>query len=515
MKYCITTFFTMLLCLELSAQAPDITINWAEPILEREVFFHETIGANDTEFYTIGFESRGFFKGSDFRVRKYVLNDFSIQYDVTIPRFDYKDQRARFSSARLVNKDVHLFFSVYSGSEDLSYLIQLVVNEAGEVSPIREISRVRAEKFSEVNQGFYYSKDSSQVLLFSDLPYEKDGDEMFRIQLFDQSYVEYWHQTVTLPYSDKSFVLISQSVANNGDVFVAGYAKPDKSKGEEKVKGSSNQAYKLFRISKNSEQVVEYDLGMGDKFISSLDIYTDFAEGVVAIAGFYSDEEVGSAKGSFYISLDQKKLETRTSSFEPFSDAFMTRLMSERDVKRGKELWSFKIKELVKREDGGVVVVGEQSYAKTYTNSTPNGGFSTTTVYGANDIIAIHIKADGNMGWTAHIPKTQSDETKKYLSYVLLVDGDQLHFVFNDHRKNLKRLQKGKDLKTYSGGRSSVAILASIDGKGNVTRRELFSADDAKTVLCPGSAYPLDRNQVLLFGVRDWYAKFGTMSILD
>ncbi|MBK6551495.1 MAG: hypothetical protein IPG11_13980 [Flavobacteriales bacterium] len=108
---------------------------------------------------------------------------------------------------------------------------------------------------------------------------------------------------------------------------------------------------------------------------------------------------------SFFLKLDQNTKQVTHSSFKEFDADFITQYMTEKEEakaskradKKGEEieLYNYELRDIVRRTDGGAVMVGEQYrfYVTTTTTSSPNGGTTTTTTYHYiyNDIIVVNV----------------------------------------------------------------------------------------------------------------------------
>ncbi len=515
-KLLVSSFFS-LFCLYTLAQASDTEVEWGPLLKTRDIHFNQVAGVNETHFYTVGnSKMRGIFSTADkFYVRKYELGTYKLVYELFVDDFKYRERDAELIDFRLINEEVHLFFRVFQGKEDKKYLLRRVVDKRGKLSKVELVTKIPATKRSGGSFSFHYSEDSTKVLVFSGYPYEKKEVERFGILVLDTTFLELWDETVALPYADKYFSVIDQCVTNEGDVFMLGYASPDRNKGQKRNRNSSNQDYKLFRISKDSEDILEFDLDLDDKYITGANIRADFGDGLMAVAGFYSEKEVGDIAGSFYITIDQKKLEAVTANSEAFSKAFMANFMSERKVEKGRELISFRFRDFIRRSDGGTVAVAEQYQRKVVTNQIPNGPITTTVYYLYNDIIVININPDGEIDWTAHIPKyqTSTDDGGFFLSYLLVVNGDKLHFIFNDNPKNLKRLAEGKRQRSMGSPSKSMAIVATVDGNGEVVRDKLFNSKEVSAILIPKLSKQTETNEALLYGIKKRNSRFGRLRL--
>ncbi len=499
------------------SQASSVEVEWGPLLKAKDTDFNYVIGADDEFFYTFGVEDKGMFGAllaRDLHIKKYSRDKYRLIYDREIKSFEYKGKDADFAECRIENGEVHVFFKVFHSQLDTKFMIRRIVDAKGRVSASEEVANVPAERRSDGNFIINYSKDSSKVLIYSDFPYEKKESEKFKVNVLDRNLNMLWEKEVTLPYTDKYFTLQDQTVTNDGDVFIIGYAEPDRDKGERKQRKESNEYYKVFRVSENDD-IMEYDLGLDDKFVSSVAISSDFGENQMAIAGFYSDQKANRVGGSFYITIDQETLDPTTFSSEPFGKDFMKNFMSDRKVEKGRELYNFEFREFLRRKDGGAVAVAEQYYVVTSTTRMANGATSTTYYYHYNDIIVININPDGTIAWTSHIPKfqTSANDGGFYSSYLLLVEEQALNFIFNDNRKNLQRMADDKDLKGLGNVKKSVAIISTVDANGNVTREELFNNRDLSAILVPKKSVQISDREVILFGIKRSRNRFGTMTL--
>lgn len=501
------------------SQAADIEVNWGPVMKTKDSDFNNIIGSNDQFFYTVGYQSTGISIGAfrvgasrDLVIKKYSRENYRALKTTVVEKFEYQDEKAMFFDAILEGNIVHLYYRVYNNKIDKKFMISRTISESGVVSAPSEISEVPADKKYEADFNMYTSKDSTKILVFANLPYEKHESEKFSMTVLDMNYNVLWTREVTLPYTDKYFGIVESTVSNNGDVFVLGYATPDKTKGERKKRKTPNESYKLLRIN-GEDEIVEFDLGLDDIFVTSPDILADFKDETMTVSGFYSKEDRGAIGGSFYITVDQNLLEAKTASREPFSKKFLQNFMSERKAKKGRELGAFKFKEFVRRDDGGAVIVAEQEYTYITSTTTANGATTYTTYYVNNDIIVININPDGSIEWSTYIAKEQTtSSTGFYLSYVMLVEGSRLHFIYNDDRKNLERLGEGKDVKTMKNPKKSVSVIATVDSEGNVSYDQLFRNKDMSAILVPKKCMNTSEGNALIYGVKGSKTRFGEIS---
>ncbi len=503
----------------LKAQSEFTNTKWGPLIKTKVLAFNSIIGANNTHYYTIGQETKkslySISDKKDIIVKKYNTQNYQLLESYVVEPFEYKDEDAEFQQAFLQkNNEVNLFYTAYDSRDDIRYLILVRIDNSGKIQKPIELGSMTAKKRSG-SFDIQVSNDSTKILVYFAFPYDKDEEEMNAVKVFDTDYNELWRKEIQLPYSDKYFITKDYRIANNGDIFVMGYAKPDRKKGEKRQRKESNQFYKLFKVSKNTDdEIEEYDLALADKFIDNIGMTVDLGNNTIGVAGMYSEDRKGSSGGTFYITIDQSTLNQVTESFNQFTKDFLSNFMSERRAEKGKSIGSFDFKNIIKRDDGGAVIIAEEYYVVVHTITDANGNTTTTYTYHYDDIIVINVNPDGSIAWTTYVPKKQSTGgLGVYVSYKLLVNNDKLHFVYNDHRKNFERRQEDKKIRNMSNVKKSVAVIYTIDSDGNGEYQQLFNNKETKAYFVPFRSYQLTSDKVIIVGIKGSKSRFGTLTI--
>jgi hypothetical protein len=165
------------------------------------------------------------------------------------------------------------------------------------------------------------------------------------------------------------------------------------------------------------------------------------------------------------------------------------------------------LREILIKEDGGVVLIGEQFYIRvvTTTSTDANGNTRTTTTYYYyyNDIIVVNIDGKGDIDWAKKIPKRQvtTNDGGYYSSYSLSVVEDKLYFIFNDHLKNILEPEQGI-LRNFTGRKYGAVAIVTMDTKGNQKREVLFAANSADVIIRPKICKQVTPNSTILFGIK-------------
>ena len=394
-------------------------------------------------------------------------------------------------------------------------------------------------KEAEGSFAYSISKDSTKLLVYNELPYEKKNPERFGFRVFDQNFNLVWEKNIILPYNDDQFTVEDYRVDDDGNVFLLGVLYEDGAKWRRR--GNPTYRYVTLAYMDNGTTYEEYRIDLEDKFLTDL-TFRIGKDGKLIFAGFYSERGTYSIKGTYFFQLDPKGRAIENRKATPFEFDFLTAFMSDRnkqkaleaveknDTRRAPELYDYSLDELILRSDGGAVLVAEQYFVEQDYNN-PNYGFfnpyyspfydpfyynrynrsEVDYYYHYNDIIVVNISPDGNIEWSSRISKRQ--ETRNdggyYSSYAMATTRDGFFFLFNDDGRNFGR-DDGK-LYTYTGGNNSVVALAQINIKGEVSVYPLSSNRDANVTVRPKMCKQIGKREMAVLGERGRGYRFGSL----
>ncbi len=370
------------------------------------------------------------------------------------------------------------------------------------------------------------SPDGSKVLINQQLPYAKQGRERFRLKVLDNDMAPLWDRDVDLPYEDSEFAVERVRVDNDGSVMLIGrkYAEKRDAKALRKD-GLSTFVYHLITYRDDGSDAEDHPIQVQDKFFQDLSINVG-DEGDILCGGFYGLKSANAISGAFFLRLDRRTKAVVHSSFKEFDRDFITAYMTEKEEKKATrkaerkdeelEMPSFELRDIVRREDGGSVLVGEQYryYAVTTCTTTANGGQTcrTTHHYVYNDIIVVNVDPQGDIEWAAKVPKRQHsvNDDGRYASYGMVVMKDRIHLLFNDHGKNLM-LTQGAKVEPFKFDKNMLVTLVTINQDGAVKREALFPQDKREAIVRPKTAMQVADERMFIYA--DWKKnhRFGTV----
>lgn len=259
----------------------------------------------------------------------------------------------------------------------------------------------------------------------------------------------------------------------------------------------------LYVLDQKTGELVEYDLGLKDKFIINIGMTPDFKNNTTILNGIYGESGFGSMAGSFFLSLDQRTFEVSESKYSAFDKDFKVLMARNKrqakKIKEGKEdeikKMDVVLREVIQKPDGGMLVVFED-YDFWITSSDNPGNTFYTYHYSYKDIFVLNYDVQGEVVWTAFLPKDQYSENDKGIwgGYLLVVDKNRLHFIYNDHKKNEALWGTDKELKQLKKYKKGQLVMVSLSEEGALEYNVLMLSSIDKFLITPKQSRMLGRN---------------------
>ncbi len=488
----------------------------------RKARLADIVAYDETGFYTLKFVNKGLYGFNSEVYIEHFDNDLKLTKSVKLDLSVKRDER-HYQGMVYINNDLYFFTSYQDRKQKkLSMYVQTIDKQTlipnNDMLKISEIDYTGYKNYNAGQYDFKISRDSSKILVYYNLPYNKKGNNKFGYHVFDNVFNELWHQDIELPYEDELFDIERFRVSNDGDVYLLGLMFNEKRKA--KRKGKPNYKYHVIAYLDKGQTVKEYPVEVEGKFLTDMQIAVTDDKDIIC-AGFYSDNGSFSIKGSYYLKISGEDKNLLSESYKDFGVDFLTQNLTQRQsnkvekrAKKGKnvELFSYDLDNLILRDDGGVVLIGEQYYIKIVTTTTTAPSGSTTTKetyhYYYNDIIAVNISPEGEIDWAKKIPKRQHtvNDGGYFSSYALAVINGKLYFIYNDNPENLAYSGEGRVKPLIL--KRSIVVLAELNAAGTLTKEALFSKSDVGTICRPKVCEQVSDKEIILFGQRGKHKRF-------
>lgn len=160
----------------------------------------------------------------------------------------------------------------------------------------------------------------------------------------------------------------------------------------------------------------------------------------LSAGGFFYRRNSVKAEGYFFFTLADGALRHKM-TYHPFSEAFVESILG-KEIRRNRGLEEIKIQEVVLRQDGGILIIGEEArnYQRRLASSSRlvyDGTARNITDFYYNDLFALCINPDGSPDWTTVMHKKQysQDDFGAFSSFFLVKNPASLRVIFNDEIK--------------------------------------------------------------------------------
>lgn len=490
---------------------------------ERGMQLSEIVSKDKNGFYTLHKTLAAFKK------YKLTLKRFSYNLDEKASEefdLDYGGKERIFENMIDFGGELRCFTSFLNKKDKKYYLFVETVNRATlkskrDIQKVAEVTYAgRGKRKSDIDYTTYQfipSRDSSNLLIFSNLPNRANNNERFACNVLNDDLKVLWYNEIEIPYEDELFSIKQTSVSSSGDVYVLGKLYKDKVKNVRRNK--VNFKYQIVGYKKFGKEKVIYDINLPEKFITDMNIAVDDNNDIIC-TGFYGNESMYTVNGTYFMKIDGKTKKVLTANSKEFETDFLLQNLSEKGEKKAKKkiakgkedklsVREYDIDELIINKDGSVNMIGEQFrvYTTVVTTTNSNGQTTTRTVthYIFNEIIVVNFSSSGNINWYKRIPKYQhtTDDRGRYSSYALMKQEDKLHFFYNDHVENINiDDDKGKKYSWTKRKKKTVVMMTTIDANGNMSRTPITNVKEADMLLRPIVCEQISNDQFVFYGEK-------------
>lgn len=241
-----------------------------------------------------------------------------------------------------------------------------------------------------------------------------------------------WDKTVTIDEQFYESGMKAMALSNNGEFFLVNERNNRRARLDE-------HEFSILATSATREYITRVPLG--DYYTSDMRFTYDNKNHRLVAAGFYSEKNRDRANGVYYLSLTPGDTTGRVLRYEPFDDKFIS-VLRQKDVSDDtKGVEDADIKQLVLRQDGGVIVVAERQHEIQRGAAAGRGfwreGLRMVIDFYYDDVFVIAIQPDGRTHWKTVLHKKQysQDDEGTFSSYFLVRGADKLRVLFNDEIK--------------------------------------------------------------------------------
>ncbi len=295
--------------------------------------------------------------------------------------------------------------------------------------------------------GYYLSRQQDKLLIYSRLDVLSRNIQDVRLQMYGEGFKLEWEaeQKIVYPMSPPRKSIIK--VSDEGDAYFISLL--DDQNLRSLWDGVRNR-YHMVAVTENGKIVNSYSLSFPEQYIRGVMIEPADNHQLIC-AGFYSPTHFrGNIDGIFYFRLDNSSGEFLDQTMYEFEPWFLKEAIAEKSRKDPGELFEFRVRQLIRRNNGDFVMIAENQYDQDYDTY--------------QNIIAFNLSPLGALNWTRVIHKRQNIDKSlrlNYSSYGIHApkESDKIHIIFNDRDKN-EFLEPGERLKAfYPNGNTNLKVV--------------------------------------------------------
>lgn len=241
-----------------------------------------------------------------------------------------------------------------------------------------------------------------------------------------------WNQAVVPDdfVFNKEFFQVT--VNNDGDMYFIVDRENQRSKKEEHL-------LEMVKYGLGLSNPISFKVPMEGRLTYDVTINYDNRNDRFVAAGLYTDKNPARAEGQFTLNFDFSNPADYTLHFGAFPDNLVQDLMG-KEADKNNTLTDIEIREIILRQDGGTLLVGERN--KEYERRSSARMISDQRIrfsvdYYFDDLFVIATHPDGKYHWHTVLHKKQysQDDDGIFSSYFLMRNPSKLRFVFNDEIK--------------------------------------------------------------------------------
>jgi len=493
------TLFIAASFLYLHPYAQKAQVNWSE-LEKNSAYLLHIFKGHDNELITLSITGR---------------TPLLTRYDSNLKQIDEKkpfNEKMDVHTAATFKDNLFIFSSEVDRDDNFAVLRGARIDQQTlQAGSMRELARFdHPVKRYHVRIGIKASDDTSHILVFGDAPFNREENEKFFVNVFDNKMNKLWEKVIDLPYPGKLIDVEDVKISNEGEVYILCRQYEKEMFGADLKNHAPSNTYKIYGCSQNENTLHEMNLTFRNSFVHSASLQFN-KDGNIFVMGMYQKVPLGWVNGCFMYAIDKNLKHLLAKKMESFpADSLLTYMIKDgcaNDVANNPGLNpAFKIIGTNKRNDGSIDLLTEYNLVTYHTSASINSlhmvSVSDQPQHSAYDILVINFKEDGKIVYT-RVPKKQEEYEfgGQHVSFKWMNLENKLVLFYNDNRENIATDPTGKaePMKDY---KKSVFVVAAIDEKGALQKQMVFSNDELDLSTLIFDCVPLNENTLGLYASK-------------
>jgi hypothetical protein len=448
----------------------------AQHVKQGEVYSYEK------DFYPVCMP--GFYKNACVLIRANSDKNESLIQDIRIEFFDTSslklthtwsinglfENRQLFypEDIRIWNGQLCVFGSSFDKQNKSNTLYFSTIDSLGKIGKKTQLQASETNHFEINKKRFHIIGDSKQDILavLSLIESDKSDIKILNLNVFDRNFLEIKKLSVQLPFQGENVEMEDILLDEYGNVHLL-------IKGN-KLNDSLDVIYSVFAFPVMNDEVLEYQLTIPGKTVSSLKMSLDKVEKLL-ISGLMRDEfqKKNQVSSVFFLRINREKGSIETKGIHRIDNDFMSRFIGEERQFGLDEFSGYKTRGIFSNGEEGIQLIAEKISTEEVCDTDYRTGLELChTQFMADKILIVSFNERAEIDWYQTINKEQEsqDDGGINLSFLYLEgQSGARRFFFNElAQKN----NKGSN-KPYGTERSKVEEVI-LDGNGQITVQSIL-----------------------------------------
>lgn len=243
---------------------------------------------------------------------------------------------------------------------------------------------------------------------------------------------------------------------------------------------------KVFCINLSSKFLIDTTLNNEDTYINDINFTYNSVHQTINVAGFWGNEDDQENKGYFYLLIEPNNFKFNEVTFNEFDRKLVSTIIGLKFEKKGENLSKFKIKKIINKYNGDIVIIAEKAYVATQSDVIYINGAAQTSyakIFTNDEVLLLTINQSGELVWSDVLFKNQSsiNDGGLYNSIVVMTEDDKINILFND------RLSSNSDV-----------IQVTYKEDGTHTKKILVNNEQYYALIIPAESNQVTGNSVVI-----------------
>ena len=418
MKTIIIHIINLFVLLQVNAQQLHVTIDTyigSDLNLGNDIRIPALFGHDDSCYYAHTHDYRHgierFDTGFESVCHEYLTLTHGLRERTLLAMFHFHDSIYMFTSEQRVKRML-----LYVETIDKATLLQ-----NGDERVVMDVENISGwiSRF-----GFQLSRQEKKLLVFSSLNVLSIKIQYLHFILFGEGLSVEWEADQRIVYPDRPPRESTIKVNEEGDVFIVSLLDDQKLRSLWNV---TKNRYHLIAVTENGQHNNTYLLDFPNLYIRGVQIEPGMDHDMSCV-GFHSPTHFrGMVNGIFYLELDNAAAQFINQRFYEFEPWFLTEAIARDPRKEPEEMFDFRVRQLIRRNNGNFMLLAENEFAQQYDTY--------------QNIIVACFSPGGKLEWARVVPKRQGIDPHinvNYSSYSVHAPWytDRIYLVFNDDIDN-------------------------------------------------------------------------------